>query len=101
MPNKVWQMQDDFNFFSWVGHAISIGSIGAVFIGILPPLAASCALLWYLLQFYESRTVQLYLHGRRLRKIAALKKEMARLEAKEVVAGAARAVAEHLKHHKD
>ena len=101
MSNKVWQMQDDFNFFSWVGHTISIGALGATFLGLLPPLAASCALLWYLLQFYESRTVQLWLHGRRVRKLATLKKEMARLEAQEVIAGAAQAVAEHLKHHKD
>lgn len=39
-------------------HVISLAAIGGAFVGILPPLAALGAIIWYAIQIYESRTFQ-------------------------------------------
>lgn len=84
-------MQDGSTFWGWlyyVGHTFSpIAVIGSLW-GFLPGTVAIVALLFYLLQMYESVTCQTWLHTRRLRKIAALKIKMAVLEAQEKKADA-------------
>ena len=50
-----------------VADAISAGAIIGAFAHILPPLAAFIAIAWYLLEIYESKTVQGYLRSRRRR----------------------------------
>ncbi len=44
---------------------ISFVAIVGSFAGILPPLAALCAMLWYAIQVWESDTVQTWLKGHR------------------------------------
>lgn len=73
------------SFLSWVGHTLSGAAIIGTLLGYFPAVAAAVAMLWYVVQLYESRTVQRWLQSRRLRKIAKLKIEMARLEALELV----------------
>lgn len=46
-----------------VGNAISAAAILASFQGWLPPLAALAALIWYVVQVWESDTVQGWIHG--------------------------------------
>lgn len=53
-------------------HAVDTVSAGAIlgtFLGLLPPLAALVASIWYVVQIYESDTVQNYLHQRRILKL--------------------------------
>ena len=76
----------DFNLVSWVGHSLSVSAIFGAMVGFFPSVAALVALIWYIIQIYQSDPVQRYLRSRRLRKIAKLKLEMARLEALELVA---------------
>ena len=39
-------------------HTISLGAIVGSFAGIIPPLAALGALVWYVIQIFESSSVQ-------------------------------------------
>lgn len=39
-------------------HALSIGAVLGSIAGILPPLAALAAAIWYAIQIWESKTVQ-------------------------------------------
>lgn len=50
--------------------AISAGALLASFIGWAPPLAALGALAWYVIQVWESKTVQGWLHRRKQRKLS-------------------------------
>jgi hypothetical protein len=50
-----------------IADAISAGAIVGVFVHALPPLAAVIGIAWYLLEIYESKTVQGYLRNRRRR----------------------------------
>lgn len=45
---------------------VSAGAIIGSLLNYLPPLAAAIAMLWYLVQIYESDTVQGLLHKRRI-----------------------------------
>jgi len=54
----------------WAGNIFSLGAILGAFVGWLPAFAALIALAWYLIQIFESHTVQRWLHTRRERKIA-------------------------------
>ena len=79
----------DHDFWGWVywtGHTISPAAIIGSALGWFPGIAAAVALVFYLLQIYESATVQSWLHNRRLRKIALYKIRMATLEAEELKA---------------
>lgn len=42
-------------------HVISLGAILGSFAGILPPLAALGAFVWYCIQIYESKSFQNWL----------------------------------------
>lgn len=55
-------------------------AIVASFVGYLPPIAAVLAILWYLLQFWESRTLQAYMQKRTQRKIMRLTARLAALQ---------------------
>jgi len=49
---------DQFDLSHWTGHILSIVAIMGAFLGLIPSLAASAALIWYGIQIWESRTVQ-------------------------------------------
>ncbi len=59
-----------------VADTISAGAILGTFVGLLPPLAAFVATIWYLVQIWESATVQKWvrLHARKRRTYHALKR---------------------------
>ena len=65
----------------WLGNGLSIGAIASTFLGWTPSIAAGVALIWYLIQIYESATVQRWLAGHRVRKLARLKARVIMLEA--------------------
>ena len=78
-------LEDQFDLSHWVGHLVSAGAIIGTIAGYLPALAAIVAVSWYLVQLYESHTVQFYLRARRERKIARLTLELARLQAQKIM----------------
>jgi len=80
-----WPQENPFDLSHWVGHLVSVGAIIGTIAGYLPAVAAIIAMLWYLVQLYESGTVQSYLRGRRDRKIAKLTMELARWQAKKLL----------------
>lgn len=49
-----------------VADTVSAAAILGTFLGWLPPLAAFMASLWYMLQIFESHTVQTWLHKRKI-----------------------------------
>lgn len=65
------------------GHGLSTAAIIGTFAGLLPAAAAGAAFIWYCIQIYSSRPVQEWLHARRVRRLAAIKREMVKLEAAE------------------
>lgn len=67
---------------TWIGNGVSLGAIVTSFMGLVPALAALVALLWYLVQIYESKTVQVWIAKRRLRQLARLKAAVMMLETK-------------------
>jgi hypothetical protein len=69
--------------FTIPGHAFSVGAVLGTFLGFLPPtlavVATALAILFYLVQIWESPTVQTWVKGRefvrlRQRQIAAAKR---------------------------
>lgn len=44
---------------------ISAVAIAGTFVGLLPPLAAFGAIVWYVIQIYESDTAQRWIKGHR------------------------------------
>lgn len=73
---------DSSNVSMWVGNALSIGAIIGSFAGWAPAIAAVVALIWYLIQIFESKTVQRWMSERRMRKLARLKARVIMIEAK-------------------
>lgn len=67
----------------WLGNAISVGAIATSMLGYTPAIAACVALVWYFIQIYESATVQRWLAGRRVRRLARLKAQVIMLEARD------------------
>lgn len=69
--------------FLWVANLVGAGAtiFGAV-VGYLPYIAAAIAVIWYLIQIWESRTVQHWHENRRMVRKA---RRVARLKAKEKV----------------
>ena len=78
-------MEEHRTFIQWVGNIVSGGALITSWVGILPTLmtitASMIALVWYLIQIYESETVRRWLANRRKRQIAYLKARVAGLEA--------------------
>ncbi len=66
---------------SWFGNGASLGAVGLALIGWLPPIAAVIAVIWYMIQIYESNTVQGWIRSRRTRKLARMKARVIMMEA--------------------
>lgn len=69
------------HIMAWVGNGISAGAILSTFMGWTPSVAAVVALIWYLIQIFESDTMRKWRARRRLRKLTRLRAEILRLEA--------------------
>lgn len=65
----------------WLANVAGAGSIVASAVGYLPAFAAAVALIWYLIQITESKTVQTWIKTRRIRRLAKLKARAILLEA--------------------
>lgn len=74
-------MNDPHSIQAWFGNTISGAAILATLAGWLPTVAAIVALIWYLIQIYESATVQRWLANRKHRRLAHLKARVIMLEA--------------------
>jgi uncharacterized protein HemY len=74
-------MLDHQSLSQWVGNVISGGTVIGVLAGFVPAVAAFVALVWYLIQIYESATVQRWRATRRARTLARLKARVLMLEA--------------------
>lgn len=72
---------DSSTINQWLGNGLSAGAIISTFAGWTPSIAAIVALIWYLIQIYESATVQRWLANRRVVKLARLKARVIMLEA--------------------
>lgn len=71
---------NDYPIISWIGNSASVGVIVSAIIGWLPAAAALIAVIWYLVQLYESKTIQRFLDRRLRKKLVKLHSEAARLE---------------------
>lgn len=67
---------------TYAADGVAVSTIALTFIGILPGIAALLAAIWYIVQIYESKTVQAWLDRRR---IASRARKLAKLEAKKTV----------------
>lgn len=74
-------MDDHHYLLSWFGNIASFGAIVTTMAGLLPPIGALVAIIWYLIQISESASFQRWLHTRRERKIAKLRAKLLELEA--------------------
>lgn len=79
-------MEDFGGALSRLWSLASAAAIVGTVAGWFPYFAAFVGLCYYLLQIYESATLQTWFHTRRLRKLASLKKLVASLEAQELKA---------------
>lgn len=71
---------NDSPIVSWIGNSVSVGLIVSSIIGWLPAIASSIAVVWYLVQLYESKTIQRWLDSRLRKKLMKLHAEAAKLE---------------------
>ena len=65
----------------WTMNGASGVAIITTIVGWLPPMAAVVALIWYIIQIYESDTIQNWIRGKRVRKIARMKARVLMMEA--------------------
>jgi hypothetical protein len=72
---------------AWIGNGASVGAIISTMTGWLPPAAAFIALVWYIIQIYESDTIQRWVKSRRIRKIARMKAQVLLMEAQDKDSG--------------
>lgn len=75
-------METNHTFSHWIANFVSGGAVLSAVIGYTPAIAAFVGLIWYLIQIYESSTVQRWIAGRRIRKLARLKARVIMLEAR-------------------
>src|SRR6185369_7596570 len=75
---------DDHPLSMWITSLLSSGAIVAALLGHLPAIAAGVAAIWYLVQIWESATVQRWRAARRVRKLARLKARVLLLEARDL-----------------
>ena len=67
-------------YVGWlIGHIASPLAILASLAGILPPLAAAIAFIWYIIQIGESDTFRKWRARRRLHKIKELEEHLTQL----------------------
>ncbi len=65
---------------SWLGHTVSLFTIGGALFGLIPALAATLAVIWYIIEISESATVRRWLRARQLRKLVRLRARAVALE---------------------
>lgn len=65
---------------AWVMHILSFFAIGGSLFGIIPAVAAILAIVWYLIEIFESPTLQKFIRSRRLRKLVRLRAKAVALE---------------------
>lgn len=58
---------EHFKLMNHAVDAVSAGAILGTMVGVLPPLAAFVAIVWYAIQIWESATVQLYVRAHRIK----------------------------------
>jgi len=78
----VQAMNHESNINLWLGNIVSAGAVVSTVLGWAPAIAAIVALIWYLIQIYESETARRWMDGRRHRKIARLKARVLMMEAR-------------------
>lgn len=74
---------NDHPYSTWLMNAIGTGTIFATIMGYVPSIGAGVAAVYYVVQIIESATVQRWLAGRRIRKLARLKARVVMLEAQD------------------
>ena len=96
--------ENQFDMSHWAGHLISLFALTGSLFGVNPAIAGVAALIWYVIQIYESRTIQDWVQKRNARKIVKLQAELAALElrnaalaARRELTGAAEAAAQDIK----
>lgn len=75
-------MESHSNPITWIISTAASTTIVTTLAGLLPPIAATVALVWYFIQIYESHTYRSWTAKRRVRKIARLKARLLMLESK-------------------
>lgn len=68
------------NLIFWLGNTTSLGVIITTILGWVPAVAATIAIVWYMVQLYESKTIQRLIENRLRKKLIKLKAEAAHLE---------------------
>jgi hypothetical protein len=76
-------IENQFDLSHWAGHIVSLFALTGSLFGIIPAIAGVAALVWYIIQIVESRTVQEWLRKRNARKIVRLQAELAALEVRQ------------------
>lgn len=74
-------MESHHTLAYWFGSAVSASTVIAAIMGFAPAVAALVGLIYYLIQIYESATVQRWRANRRTHKLAHLKAQVLLLEA--------------------
>lgn len=65
---------------AWIANTISVAAVLGALWGVIPVLAAFAALIWYVIQIYESRRVQHWLKMRRAQRLADMRAQVEVLE---------------------
>ena len=73
-------MFDSNPVISWTGNIAGLATIIASFAGWIPVFAAGIALIWYVVQLFESKTYQKWLQSRHLRKLLRAKLRVITME---------------------
>jgi len=75
-------MESHTNPISWIISTAATSAIITTIAGLIPPIAAGVALVWYLIQIYESETFKRWSDSRKVRRIARLKAKLLMMESK-------------------
>jgi hypothetical protein len=67
---------------TWIMNAATASAFLSALIGLVPAATALIALVYYCIQIYESATVQHWIAGRRVQRIARLKAKLLIMESK-------------------
>lgn len=73
MSDRGVAVTDFFDYHTWMAHVVSLGTIFGSAFGYLPQVAAVIGLAYYLLQIYGDKTVQGWIIGWQVRKLARLR----------------------------
>jgi len=71
---------DEFDIPNAVGHLVAGSAVLTTIAGMLPPAVALVALVWYVIQIYESKTFQRWYRDRQ---VARRAKTLEKLRARE------------------